>query len=84
MELWNSFLYYFLIVLSLFLRKSLDKELFMKRVEYRCYRCMIVESKWLMNNVKSADYITCSKCDGESKRISSELISSTYSAALHE
>jgi hypothetical protein len=45
---------------------------------------MIVESKWLANNVKSADYTTCSKCGGESKRISSESISPTYSAALHE
>jgi hypothetical protein len=45
---------------------------------------MIVESKWLVNNVKSADYTTCSKCGGESKRISSESISPTYRAALHE
>jgi len=41
----------------------------MKIVEYRCYRCMIVESKALFNNVESTDYITCSKCGGESKRI---------------
>jgi hypothetical protein len=73
-----------LIALLLFLRRSSDKELFMKMVEYRCYRCMIVESKWLVNNVKSADYTTCSKCGGESKRISSESISPTYRAALHE
>jgi len=56
----------------------------MKKVEYRCYRCMIVDPKWLLNNVKSADYSTCSKCGGESKRISSESISPTYSADLHE
>jgi hypothetical protein len=30
---------------------------------------MIVESKALFNNVESTDYITCSKCGGESKRI---------------
>jgi hypothetical protein len=45
---------------------------------------MIVESKVLVNNVKSTDYTTCSKCGGESKRISSESISLTYSADLHE
>ena len=56
----------------------------MKIVEYRCYRCMIVESKWLTNNVKSAAYTTCSKCGGESKRISSESISSNNSVAIHE
>ena len=56
----------------------------MKKVEYRCYQCMIVESKWLVNNVKSADYSTCTKCGGESKRISSESISSKYSDASHE
>jgi hypothetical protein len=45
---------------------------------------MIVESKWLVNNVKSADYNTCSKCGEESKRISSYSISPTNKAALHE
>ena len=44
----------------------------MKKVDYRCYRCMIVESKWLFNNAKLTDYTTCSKCGGESKRISAE------------
>ena len=54
----------------------------MKKVDYRCYRCMIVESKWLLNNVKSADYIACNKCGGHSKRISTESVSSTDSAAF--
>ena len=45
---------------------------------------MIVELKWLAHNVKSADYTTCSKCGGESKRISLESISSKYSGAIHE
>jgi hypothetical protein len=45
---------------------------------------MIVETKWLINNVKPVAYITCSKCGGESKRISSELISSKYSGAIHK
>jgi predicted nucleic acid-binding Zn ribbon protein len=56
----------------------------MKKVEYRCYWCMIVESKVLADNVKSTDYTTCSKCGGESKRISSESISLKYSASLQE
>jgi hypothetical protein len=46
----------------------------MQKVEYRCYRCMIVETRWLVNSAKSTDYITCCKCEGESKRISSELV----------
>jgi hypothetical protein len=45
---------------------------------------MIVELKWLASSVKSADYITCKKCGGESKRIGSESISSKYSGAIHE
>jgi len=56
----------------------------MKKVDYRCYRCMIVESKWLLNNVKSADYTTCSKCGGESKRISTESVSSKFNAVPYE
>jgi len=56
----------------------------MKKVDYRCYRCMIVESKWLLNNVKSADYTTCSKCGGESKRISTESVSSKFSPVPYE
>ena len=46
----------------------------MQKVEYRCYRCMRVETRWLVNYAKSPEYITCCKCEGESKRISSELI----------
>ena len=56
----------------------------MRRAEYRCYRCMIVETKVLLNNVKSTDYITCSKCGGESKRISSKSFPPKYSASLQE
>ena len=46
----------------------------MQKVEYRCYRCMRVETRWLEDGVKSPEYTTCCKCEGESKRISSELI----------
>ena len=56
----------------------------MKKVDYRCYRCMIVESKWLLNNAKSVDYTTCSKCGGESKRISQESVSSKFSSVPYE
>ena len=43
----------------------------MKKVEYRCFRSMIIESKWLTNNAKSANYTTFSKYGGEPKRASS-------------
>ena len=46
----------------------------MQKVEYRCYRCMRVETRWLLNGVKSPDHIACCNCEGESQRISSELI----------
>jgi len=42
---------------------------------------MIVESKWLVNNVRSSFYTICSKCGGEAKRISYESIYSEYSDA---
>ncbi len=46
----------------------------MKRIEYRCYKYMTVESKVLLNNVKPPDYTPCSKCGGEAKRIGLEAI----------
>lgn len=46
----------------------------MQKVEYRCYRCMRIETRWLVNGVNSPEYTTCCKCEGDSKRISSELI----------
>jgi hypothetical protein len=45
---------------------------------------MIVDSIWLSNNVKSADYSTCRKCGGEAKRIGSESIFSKYSGVNRE
>ena len=47
----------------------------MRKVEYRCNRCMIVESKWLLDNDSSTEYITCRKCGLESKKIGTEDIS---------
>ena len=54
----------------------------MQKVEYRCYRCMLVETRWLANSAKSSDYITCCECEGESKRISSELILTAHNPDL--
>ena len=54
----------------------------MQKVEYRCYHCMIVETRWLAKYAKSPDYITCCKCNGESRRISSELISTSNNPDL--
>jgi peptide subunit release factor 1 (eRF1) len=47
----------------------------MRKVEYRCNHCMIVESKWLLNNDSSTEVITCRKCGLESKKIGTEDIS---------
>ena len=44
----------------------------MRKVEYRCNHCMIVESKWLLNSDSSTEVITCRKCGLESKRIGTE------------
>ena len=47
----------------------------MRKVEYRCNYCMIVESKWLLNSDSSTEVITCRKCGLESKRIGTEDVS---------
>jgi len=47
----------------------------MRKVEYRCNHCMIVESKWLLNNDNSTEFITCRKCGLESKQIGTEDVS---------
>jgi peptide subunit release factor 1 (eRF1) len=47
----------------------------MRKVEYRCNHCMIVESKWLLNNDNSTEFITCRKCGLESKMIGTEDVS---------
>ena len=56
----------------------------MRKVEYRCNHCMIVESKWLLNNDRSSDYITCRKCGLESKKIGTEEISQPNYVTLNE
>ena len=47
----------------------------MRNVEYRCNHCMIVESKWLLDNDSSTKYITCRICGLESKKIGTEDVS---------
>ena len=57
----------------------------MRKVEYRCNHCMIVESKWLLNSDnRSSDYITCGKCGLESKKIGTEEVSRPNNIALNE
>ena len=56
----------------------------MRKAEYRCYHCMIVETKWLLNNDnRSTDYITCQKCGLESKRIGTEEVSRPNNLVLN-
>jgi hypothetical protein len=47
----------------------------MRKVEYRCNHCMIVESQWLLNNDISTEVIPCRQCGLESKKIGSEDVS---------
>ena len=57
----------------------------MRKVEYRCNHCMIVESKWLLNGDNgSLDYITCRKCGLESKKIGIEEGSRPNNIALNK
>ena len=57
----------------------------MRKAEYRCYHCMIVETKWLLNSDnRSSDHITCRKCGLESQRIRTEEVSRANNLALNE
>ena len=57
----------------------------MRKIEYRCYHCMIVETKWLLNIDNGlADYIACRKCGLESKRIGTEKVSQPSNFARDE
>lgn len=57
----------------------------MRKVEYRCYHCMIVETKWLLSSDnRSSEYIACRKCGQESKRIGTEEFSRPNNPALKE
>ena len=41
----------------------------MKKVEYRCHRCMLVLSVLISDLDPSTEYIACSQCGEKSKRI---------------
>lgn len=56
----------------------------MRKVEYRCNHCMIVESKWLLNSDRQSDYITCRKCGMESHKIGMEEVTRANYVSLHE
>jgi len=57
----------------------------MRKAEYRCYHCMIVETKWLLNSDNgSSDYITCRKCGLVSKRIGTEDVTRPNNLVLNE
>jgi hypothetical protein len=34
----------------------------MKKFEYRCNRCLIIEDRWLFNSEKPTNSIPCHKC----------------------
>jgi hypothetical protein len=34
----------------------------MKKYEYRCNRCLIIEERWLFNSKKPSDSVPCHKC----------------------
>jgi len=42
---------------------------------------MIVESKWLLNNDNSTEFITCRKCGLESRKIGTEKVTRPNSLA---
>ena len=41
----------------------------MKKIEYRCNRCLIIEEKFLLNSQKPNNTATCHKCGGLAIRI---------------
>ncbi len=56
----------------------------MRKAEYRCNHCMIVESKWLMSNDRASDHIICPKCGLESEKIGGGDISGSQYFALDD
>jgi hypothetical protein len=41
----------------------------MKRIEYRCNRCLIIEERWAANSEKQLNSVPCHKCGGLALRI---------------
>ena len=40
----------------------------MKKCEYRCDECMIIEERWILGTGKPSNYIFCQKCGSEALR----------------
>lgn len=48
----------------------------MRKIEYRCNHCMIVETKWFLNyDNRPSEQITCQKCGLESNKIGPKEVS---------
>jgi len=41
----------------------------MKKLEYRCNRCLIIEETWVTNSAKQFNSVPCHKCGGLAIRI---------------
>jgi hypothetical protein len=41
----------------------------MRKYEYRCNRCFIIEERWLLNSKKPINSIPCHKCGGLAIRL---------------
>ena len=44
--------------------RYLTKGVRLKKHEYRCNRCLIIENKWISEGLKPLCSIACSKCGG--------------------
>jgi rRNA maturation endonuclease Nob1 len=41
----------------------------MKKYEYRCNRCLVIEEKWYLNSNKPSTSVPCQRCGGLALRI---------------
>jgi len=41
----------------------------MKKYEYRCEKCMIIEERWVLYSDKPSNRVLCHKCDGLALRL---------------
>jgi NMD protein affecting ribosome stability and mRNA decay len=41
----------------------------MKKYEYRCDRCLIIEEKWILHSDKPFNSVLCHKCGGLALRL---------------
>lgn len=56
----------------------------MRKAEYRCNHCMIVESKWFMNDERSVENIACRICGLEANKIDTDEFSRPIYTAFDE